>query len=627
MHKIWYYIICFVCMSGLSIYAQETITILHLNDTHSSLASLGPRNHNLKGMQAGIARAATVIEFTKLTSRNVLTLHSGDLFMGDLFFNKYFGVPEFKMLDALGLDAMELGNHEFDLGPGNLADALSNSFRFNSGFPILCANINIPNTSHQLKLLNKYVNSYTIKNFGRVKVGIFGLITPDAAFISNPSPVEILNDSLTFMTAYNMVQTLKNKHCQVIICLSHLGLVRDSILAASIPGINVILGGHDHFATETPREWTNPEGKTTYYVQSLSNYLRIGKMKLRVFGNNVTLVSWDLIKLNNFIPQEPFMAAKVNTLINGIENTYGPVFSQQIGMATDDFEEAVTDFSSPGNHDTPIGNLVTDAFRWKTNTEIAFEVSGSTSLPIYKGPIVPVDLFRVFGYGFNEVNGLGFRIVKFDILGADLRNGFNYCLSTIPYTDDYYPQVSGMDFTYDITLPPNQRLTSISVGGTPLDDSHYYSVTGNEYLYAILTTQFGIIPQNVYLYNDSTEYQVLLDYITTVIGPVISPYHRGSPKTNANGLTNVPHSINLSQNFPNPFNPLTNINCSISAGGIYTLKVYNILGEEIYTLVNGYLKPGEYNFAFKAQNLPSGVYIYRLAGDNVNLSRKMVLTK
>jgi len=627
MYKIWLYVICFLCISEFNINAQETITILHLNDTHSTLAAVGPRNNNLKGMQGGIARAATVIEFTKFTNRNVLVLHSGDLLMGDLFFNKYFDVPEFKLLDALGLDALELGNHEFDLGPNNLSDILSNSFKFSKGFPILCANINIPNTTHQLKVLNRHINNYTIKNFGRVKVGIFGLLTPDAALSSSPSPVEVYNDSLTLLTAYNTVRTLKSKNCRVIICLSHLGYIRDSILASNIPGINVILGGHDHYATETAREWTNPEGKITYYVQSLSNYLRIGKLKLLVRGNNVTKVSWDLIKLNNFIPQEPFILAKVNHLITEIESTYGPVYSQKICQATDDFEETIPNLTDPGPHDTPIGNLVTDAFRWKTNTQIAIEVGGSTAQPLYKGPLVAADIFRVFGSGFNEVNGLGFRIIKFDILGADLRSGVSYCLSTLPYTDEYYPQVSGMDFTYDISLPPDQRLTSISVNGAPLDDSHYYSVTGNEYLYAILTTQFGIVPQNVYLYNDSTEYQVLQDYITSVIGPVISPYHRTAPKTIANNLTNIPHSMNLSQNFPNPFNPSTTIKCSIASDGYYNLKVFNTLGEEVYTIINGYLKQGEYNYSFNARNLPSGVYIYRLTGDNVNLSRKMLLLK
>ncbi|MDP4116667.1 MAG: metallophosphatase, partial [Bacteroidota bacterium] len=295
--------------------AQDTLTILHLNDSHSSLAGIGPRNADLSGTQGGIARIATVIGMTKMSEPNVLTFHSGDALVGDLFFNLYYDVPEFKLLNAMGLDAFELGNHEFDLNPYNLTGILNNSFRPDSGFPFLCANISIPDTSASLQILKNYVHSYIIKQVGNIKVGIFGLITPSTSELSDTSPIEVLDDQQTIITANNIVSTLRSQNCNVIILLSHLGMLTDSVLASSIPGIDVILGGHDHTASTNVKEWNNPEGKKTLWVESLSHYLKIGKMKLLINNNQVSLLKWDLINVDSSIPEEPNILAEVNTLI------------------------------------------------------------------------------------------------------------------------------------------------------------------------------------------------------------------------------------------------------------------------------------------------------------------------
>lgn len=90
---------------------------------------------------------------------------------------------------------------------------------------------------------------------------------------------------------------------------------------------------------------------------------------------------------------------------------------------------------------------------------------------------------------------------------------------------------------------------------------------------------------------------------------------------------NMPKQINLFQNYPNPFNPTTNIKFDISKSGFTILKVYDLLGKEIQTLVHQDLKTGSYAVDFDASKLTSGVYFYRLeAGDYVE-TRKMVLMK
>src|SRR5690554_1465884 len=89
----------------------------------------------------------------------------------------------------------------------------------------------------------------------------------------------------------------------------------------------------------------------------------------------------------------------------------------------------------------------------------------------------------------------------------------------------------------------------------------------------------------------------------------------------------VPNSFKLSQNYPNPFNPATTINYEIPENGTVTLKIYDILGNEINTLFNEYKTAGKYQYKFEAGDLPSGVYIYKIQVNNFEASKKMILIR
>lgn len=89
----------------------------------------------------------------------------------------------------------------------------------------------------------------------------------------------------------------------------------------------------------------------------------------------------------------------------------------------------------------------------------------------------------------------------------------------------------------------------------------------------------------------------------------------------------LPTEYSLLQNYPNPFNPTTQIIYDIKEPSFTTLKVYNSLGEEVVTLVDGMKTQGRYTVDFNASNLPSGVYIYKLTSGNFSSVKKMVLTK
>ncbi|RKY94827.1 MAG: hypothetical protein DRQ01_01400 [Ignavibacteriae bacterium] len=769
------FIFLFTVFNYNTVAQGDVLTILHFNDSHSTLSSLGPRTIDLEGTQGGMARVASIIGLTQMTEPNVLLLHAGDVSIGDLFFTKYFAAAEFQLMNSLGFEAMAVGNHEFDLTPDALLGALQASFDPGEGFPLVSSNLIFDGTTPQLE---SYIEPYTIIQKGPVKVGIFSLLTPETNIFSQPLPIIVSEDIVE--KAAEMVTTLSGFNCDVIILLSHLGVGYDQLVASYVPGIDVIVSGHDHYKFETPLTITDPVGGTTLLVQAKSNYMYAGKMKLEINGDDVQLLEYQLIHLDENIPEEPTIKAVVDNLILGIEATYGPVYSQQMGYANAFFEEEATDLISLGAHDTPIGNLVTDAFKSAFATDIAIQAGGSTALPLWKGPLVAADVFRVNGYGFNIINGLGFQMVTFDIEGQYLLYGLEFGLSEIEKNDEFLLQVSGMQYFYNGTMPATERLTGVLINGLPIDPTAIYSVSTNEFILQML--DFLSIPfSNVQLYQGVTEFQVLTDYIISQ-GGFIHPkklgrilnvgdtqsrgmlfangwvnseegfylpdpsvtgklffninlrnrFNAGEPtgrvkinlrrenfrfrsnecewlliensvatvlgKGQVNGAGNygflieayseiegiecpqgglriviwdiddgerivydnlLPQNINrgrifirnffgdegeflaavedetinhpyeyaLEQNYPNPFNPLTTIKYSVPESGAVELKVYDIIGNEVATLVNETKAPGSYEVPFNASQLASGVYIYSIRAGNFAQIKKMVLMK
>ncbi|MBL8008478.1 MAG: T9SS type A sorting domain-containing protein, partial [Ignavibacteria bacterium] len=94
-----------------------------------------------------------------------------------------------------------------------------------------------------------------------------------------------------------------------------------------------------------------------------------------------------------------------------------------------------------------------------------------------------------------------------------------------------------------------------------------------------------------------------------------------------NSTTAVPEVYSLSQNYPNPFNPVTNVEFGISKSGFVSLKVYDVLGKEVATLVNENLSPGKYTVKFNGSSLSSGVYFYRMESGEFKDIKRMVLIK
>ena len=580
----------------------DTLTIVHVNDTHSNLASGGRRDGNLKGALGGIARAASFIGMAKATMPNVLTLHAGDIYVGDLFFQKYYGVAELQLMSALGFDAMAVGNHEFDLTPSTLQIALDTAFAAGQTFPLLSANLILEDDA--VKGLKKYIQPYTIKQVGGMKVGIFGMTTPETNLLSQPAPAVIDTNIIEIATA--TVQALKSQNCTVIIMLSHLGVALDEVVAQYVDGINLIVGGHDHYVLNKPMMVNG-----TPIVQAGAFYHEIGLVQLDVSAGKVTVLNAEVTPLDEKILEEPTIAGAVEMLVADIESVYGKVYTQKIAEADDDFHEVAENLTENGNKDTEIGNLVTDAYRATLGTDIAIQPGGSTAQMLYKGELVAADAFRAVGYGFNTINGLGFRMATFSVTGAELMAGLEFGLSSIELNDEFLIQVSGMKYSYNPLASVGSRLQSVEIGNKALKPTARYSIATNEFVLAFFGI-IGIQPINIKILGDTTEFAVLAGYLQAI--------QKATPKTEgriiASPMTSVDETKHSNENTiqvaPNPTDSKTTIHFTTASPEKVRLVVYSNLMHEVAVPFDGILEAGAQSIAIDTEYLASGAYVYKL---------------
>jgi 5'-nucleotidase/UDP-sugar diphosphatase len=486
-----------------------TVTLLHVNDTHSYLDAYGPKDRYLDGTLGGMAKAASVIAAVRAHDPNVLLLHAGDVFQGDLFFNAYFGVPEFQLMKQLGFDAMAVGNHEFGFGPDVLAYALGTAFGGET-LPLLSANLDMSG----YPVLETWIKPSIIKTIGGVRIGIFGMTQPDDV-TNMPDPVVILGkypDTATLLgIAGTMAAQLRGAGAEVVICLSHLGLLYDQAIAANVPGIDIIVGGHDHYVFERPLVVTNPGGTPTLILQAGNHYRYVGKLRFTLKNGAVKVLNYTLVDVDKKVPPLAEVQNFVDDLKAGIVEVYGDVYHTTLARATRDLEMR-TNPKQP-RRDSPMGNLITDALRDLTRTDIAITANGLISEGIFQGPIVGADVFRAVSYGYDPATGLGFKTATFDISGLELVNALEATLAYLGVNEDFFLQVSGMSFAYDAGAPVGSRvvLSSIRVRGQPLDPTLTYTATVNEGIAALIPLM-GVVVTNLQPLPD-LEYNVVKDYI------------------------------------------------------------------------------------------------------------------
>lgn len=223
--------------------SHKELVILHTNDTHSQIEPYTSKTDTNVG---GFLRREALIREVRSHHDNVLLFDAGDFSQGTPYFNFFQGYVEVKLMNAMHYDAATLGNHEFDNGLVALAKRLKKA-----DFQVVCANYQFANKS-----LSKQIKPYTIIEKNGLKIGVFGL-TVDVCALVAPSTATCLKYLDPIQTAHKCVEILKNQGCDLIVCLSHLGVeeedtVNDYLLANAVPDIDIIIGGHSHKELKEP---------------------------------------------------------------------------------------------------------------------------------------------------------------------------------------------------------------------------------------------------------------------------------------------------------------------------------------------------------------------------------------
>ena len=273
-----YIIISLLLLGILNVQAQnKQLVVLHTNDTHSTILPLNPNlADTMKAGRGGFIRRIAMLKEERRKNPDLLLFDSGDFCQGSPYFTLYKGDVEVGLMNMMGYDAGTIGNHEFDFG----LDAMAKMFK-NLNYPIVCSNYDFTGT-----VVEGLVKDYVILKRKGMKIGVFGLSPALSGLVSNDNCVGVKYLD-PVKEANRVVNILKKKKCDVIICISHLGWQDsykdgDEYLVSGTRGIDLVLGGHSHTYFETLRYVKNLDGKEIPVDQNGKHALFVGKMVLEM---------------------------------------------------------------------------------------------------------------------------------------------------------------------------------------------------------------------------------------------------------------------------------------------------------------------------------------------------------
>lgn len=488
--------------------AGKTV-ILHTNDVH--------------GAVEGYAYIAQLKADYEAKGAEVILVDAGDFSQGTTYVSSTKGADAVTMMNAAGYDVVTLGNHEFDYGYAQLKENMSKA-----KFKVVCADVfNEDGTPI-------FDANYTYTTKSGVRVGFFGMETPETQTKANPTKIKGLtfatNDAFT-KAAADQVAALKD--ADVVICLAHLGIdaeskpYRSTDLYATVKGIDFIIDGHSH-TVMTKGEKGEP-------IQSTgTKFANIGVIVIDNASKKIE--SNSLFEIKEDTAKDAAVAAAAKTIVDRIDKEYGVVFAKS--------EVTLNGAKAPnGNRDseTNNGDLITDAMLWKVmqNKEgltvdadhvVAITNGGGIRAAIKPGDVTKNDIKTVLPFGNT--------VVTIYITGEELLEALEASTYSLPKAVGGFPQVAGINYTistavaYDAnaeTYPAStyygpksiNRVTINSINGKDFKLGDTYAVVTNDfsggggdtyYAFAAATANFDTgIPLD----------EVVMEYITTELKGVI----------------------------------------------------------------------------------------------------------
>lgn len=488
--------------------AGKTV-ILHTNDVHGAIE--------------GYAYITALKADYEAKGAEVILVDAGDYSQGKTYVSVTKGADAVTMTNAAGYDVVTLGNHEFDYGYAQLKENMSKA-----KFKVVCADVfNEDGTPI-------FDASYTYTTKTGVKVGFFGMETPETQTKANPALIK----GLTFATddaftkaAADQVAALKD--ADVVICLAHLGIdaesapYRSTDLYAAVKGIDFIIDGHSHSVMT--------KGKNGEPIQSTgTKFANIGVIVIDDATKKIE--SNSLFEIKEDTAKDAAVAAAAQKIIDRIDKEYGAVFAKS--------KVELNGAKAPnGNRDgeTNNGDLITDAMLWKVmqNKEgltvnedhvVAITNGGGIRAAIKVGDVTKKDIKTVLPFG-NTIEVIY-------VTGTELLEALEASTFCVPESIGGFPQVSGISYTistgavYDAnaeTYPAStyygpksiNRVTINSINGKEFKANDTYAVVTNNFCAEGGDTYYAFAAATSKFDTGVTLDMAVMDYITKELKGVI----------------------------------------------------------------------------------------------------------
>lgn len=452
----------------------------------------------------GIERIATIIEDCKSRSTgSICVVSSGDDLMGR-FFHFFQGKAIFTLMNQAGYDIIAFGNHEFDHGPGTLAESLENT-----GFTPLCSDLSTTDS-----VMKDHCKNFILRPYDGFMVGFFSLMTEDFPFVTSAGNVELIGANIS--TARKMVATLRQEGADLIIAISHIGLNQDRKVARAVDGIDIIFGGHSHSYLEKMEKIGD-----TYIINGGEKGSAVVRLDLSLDRHNQILansVRYSLIPVKETTQTHPEVSHTLETFVRQLPET--------IILGT---TETVWDLSKQSlrSGESPVADMINDLVLAKFDVDLVLNNAG-----LFRGQ-KQYPAGNVTDKMLHEIDEFNNDIYLLEISGKYIREILEHSANLIGKGG--FLQIGGIRFTLD-TGGQSQQLSQIdqkwqvtSIGNKvsnitildkekgwlPLDPQKEYRMASNGFLvrnggdHYFWFNTFGSNIRNSY----STVYSVLAETI------------------------------------------------------------------------------------------------------------------
>lgn len=438
----------FLALPGKGSAEEATLTFLQFNDVYD----ISPKD----GV-GGFAALMTALKQERLLAPHSVTIVSGDFLSPSLLSSITKGKQMIALFNAVGVDMVGFGNHEFDFGTVILKKRIAEACFFWLGSNII---------DSKRKLAGCKIEPIFLKEIEGIKVGFMALVTPKtremslgAKSIDFEAPVE---------AAKKAVAKLQAQGAQVIVAITHLDIADDRVLAREVKGIDLILGGHDH-------------SPISYYqngvliLKSGTDAEYLGVIKLKVILQDGTakvariIPSWHMKAIYGLQPD-----ASIDALVSSYTHRLMKDMDVAIGRTACALD---TRYATVRGKESSFGDLIADALKRANQADVALINGG-----VIRGN-------RLYAAGSILTRGnisaeLPFDdiAVVIDMPGKVLMEALEHGLSTMPKLAGGFPQIAGMEVLYQPKAAAGERVIKVSIGGKPLESEKIYRLATTNYL-------------------------------------------------------------------------------------------------------------------------------------------------